>query len=68
MKTREIVCIHYVNEGTCDLEKECSFYGHCQTCKTYKKKPGAKPKRVDTRKQRKERFEKNIINFNIGEF
>ena len=41
MKTREIVCIHYVNEGTCDLGKKCSFYGHCQTCKTYKKKPGA---------------------------
>ena len=56
MKTREIVCIHYVNEGTCDLGKKCSFYGHCQNCKTYKKKPGAKPNRTDARKQKNERF------------
>lgn len=58
MKTREIACIHYINEGTCALGKKCEFYGHCQTCKTYKKTPGGKPARTDTRKQRLARLEK----------
>lgn len=62
-KTREIVCIHYQHEGSCDLGKDATFYGHCQTCKTYKKRTGAKPARTDNRRQkldrirRKERYE-----------
>ena len=55
-KTREIQCIHYVCEGKCDLGKEGTFRHHCQTCKTYKKKPGALPARVDTRKKKLERI------------
>lgn len=55
MKTREVQCIHYVCEGNCDLKKEGTFYKKCQTCKTYKKKPGARPARTDTRRQRAER-------------
>lgn len=51
-KTREIACVHYVNEGNCNLGKDCAFYGHCQTCKTYKKLPGGKPNRTDTRRQK----------------
>lgn len=63
MKTREIVCIHYINEGTCDLGKKCSFYGHCQTCKTYKKKPGASPNRVDTRNKKKAKINKKELSY-----
>ena len=58
MKTREIACIHYKNEGNCDLGKECSFYGHCQNCSTYKKRPGAKPARTDLRRKKIERIRK----------
>ena len=54
-KTREIVCIHYICNGKCDLGKEAEFYGLCQTCPAWKKKPGAKPNRTDNRKQKRER-------------
>lgn len=54
-KTREIACIHYKCEGNCDLGKDADFYGHCQTCKTYRKLPGGKPARTDDRRQRQER-------------
>lgn len=57
-KTREIVCIHYINKGNCDLGKSAEFYGLCQTCPQYKKKPGAKPAITDTRKQKLERISK----------
>lgn len=55
-KTREVACIHYQNEGSCALGKECSFYGHCQTCKTYKKTPGGRPARTDNRKHKLDRI------------
>ena len=51
-KTREIVCLHYISKGNCDLGKNAEFYGLCQTCSSYKKKPGAKPARVDNRKKK----------------
>lgn len=51
-KTREIVCIHYVCEGTCDLGKAGTFRKQCQTCSSYKKKKGAKPARTDNRRQK----------------
>ena len=57
-KTREIVCIHYVNKGTCDLGKAAEFYGLCQTCPQYKKKPGSKPARVDTRRRKLDKANK----------
>ena len=52
------VCIHYQfeGEGGCDLGKKCEFWGHCQTCQSWKRKPGAKPPRVDTRRQKAERI------------
>lgn len=37
MKTREIVCIHYVNEGTCDLGKKCSFMAIARLVKHIKR-------------------------------
>ena len=51
-KTREIVCLHYISKGNCDLGKNAEFYGLCQTCPSYKKKPGSKPARVDNRKKK----------------
>ncbi len=61
-KTREIVCIHYVNKGTCDLGRDAEFYGLCQTCSSYKKKPGAKPARVDNRKKKLSKIDKKESN------
>ena len=63
------VCIHYQHEGAggCDLGKECEFWGHCQTCKTWKKKPGSKPARTDRRKEKLDkakRKEDKIWNIN----
>lgn len=55
-KTREIQCVHYVCEDNCDLGKDGTFRGHCQICPSYKKKPGAKPARTDTRRQKAERI------------
>lgn len=55
-KTREIVCLHYISKGNCDLGKDAEFYGLCQTCSSYKKKPGAKPARVDNRKKKMEKI------------
>ena len=55
-KTREIACVHYKAEGSCDLGKDGTFRGHCQICPSYKKKPGAKPARTDTRRQKAERI------------
>lgn len=64
--TREIVCVHYISKGNCDLGKDAEFYGLCQTCNKYSKKPGAKPARTDTRKkklkkiERKEKYDKDF--------
>ena len=56
MKDREIACVHYKAEGNCDLGKDGTFRGHCKICPSYKKKPGAKPARTDTRRQKAERI------------
>ena len=58
MRDREIQCIHYEFEGKCDLGKEACFYGLCQTCPTYRHKPGAKPARTDTRRQKLDRIQR----------
>ena len=57
-KTREIQCVHYVCEGNCDLGKDGTFRHQCQTCKTYKKKPGGKPARTDNRRQKLDRIQR----------
>lgn len=44
------------DEGNCGLGKEGTFRHKCQTCKTYKKKPGALPARTDNRKKKLERI------------
>ena len=49
------VCIHYQYEGCCDLGKECEFWGHCQTCQSWKKKPGAGPARPNLKRKKLER-------------
>lgn len=55
MKDREYQCIHYTYEGCCDLGKEGTFRDKCQTCASYRKKPGGKPARTDNRRQKEER-------------
>lgn len=62
-KTREIQCIHYVCEGNCDLGKDGTFRKHCQTCKTYKKKPGGKPARTDNRRHKLDKIQKKESKF-----
>ena len=57
-KTREIVCIHYISKGDCDLGKDAEFYGLCQTCPQYRKRPGSKPARVDNRKKKLDKIRK----------
>lgn len=59
MKDRELVCIHYKAKGECDLGKKAEFYGLCQTCPSYKKKPGAKPARTDNRRRKLEKYYKH---------
>lgn len=56
MRDREIQCLHYVCEGKCNLGKDSNFWGYCQTCPFYKKKPGGKPARTDNRRQKAERI------------
>ena len=58
-RTRELVCIHYKANGECDLGKKAEFYGLCQTCPSYKKKPGAKPARTDNRRRKLEKYYKH---------
>ena len=58
-QTRELVCIHYKAKGECDLGKKAEFYGLCQTCPSYKKKPGAKPARTDNRRRKLEKYRKH---------
>lgn len=60
-RDREIACIHYINEGNCDLGKEGTFRKHCQTCKTYSAKKGSRPARVDRRKQKQEKINKKEL-------
>ena len=57
-KTREIVCTHYISKGDCDLGKDAEFYGLCQTCPQYRKRPGSKPARVDNRKKKLDKIRK----------
>lgn len=52
MKDREIACVHYIAENNCDLGKDATFRGHCQTCPTYSAIKHGRPARIDTRKQR----------------
>lgn len=56
-------CVHYLNEHNCELGKECEYWGHCQTCPKWVRKPGARNPKPDRRREkearriRKERWE-----------
>ena len=56
MKDREIACVHYKAEGSCDLGKDGTFRGHCQTCPTYSPLRHGRPARTDNRRQKAERI------------
>ena len=55
-KTREIACVHYKAEGSCDLGKDGTFRGHCQTCPSYSPLRHGRPARTDNRRQKAERI------------
>ena len=55
-KTREIACVHYKAEGSCDLGKDGTFRGHCQTCPSYSHLRHGRPARTDNRRQKAERI------------
>lgn len=61
MKTREIVCQFYECKGKCSKGKKADFYGMCQHCGAYRKKEGAKPNRVDTRKRKLAKIQKREL-------
>ena len=51
-KTREIPCIHYICAHSCALGKDAEFYKLCQTCPSYKKRPGYKPARLNLKRKK----------------
>lgn len=55
MKDREIVCEHYVNEGSCLLGKKGTFRKHCQKCQSYIPVKGKDPARKDNRREKFQR-------------
>jgi hypothetical protein len=58
MRTREIKCIHYVAEGSCDLGHKGTFNKACQHCKQYRAAKGTAPRRVDTRRRKLDKINK----------
>lgn len=66
MRNREIVCMFYTCEGgACaqNSNKACHFRKEMQKCQNYQADASAKPARVDTRKKRKERAERNDFRY-----
>ena len=53
-KDRVIVCENYLNEHNCTFGRDCRFWREMQICKDYKAKVGAKPARVNNKKQKLE--------------
>ena len=62
-KDREIVCIYYLNEGNCQKGHKGLFNYTCQTCKNYTPKKGAFPRRKNLKKQKNEKWMRDIKNF-----
>ena len=56
MKDREIAWVEYKAEGNCDLGKDGTFRGHCQTCPSYSPLRHGRPARTDNRRQKAERI------------
>lgn len=61
-KDREIQCIHYICEHSCDLGRDAVFRGLCQTCAQWKPKKGSKPARENTRKIKLAKIKKKEMN------
>ena len=62
-KTREIVCVHYISKGSCDLGKDAEFYWLCQRCQKYKPKQGMKPARSDNRRKKLDAARKKDLRY-----
>jgi hypothetical protein len=58
-KDRNILCIHYIRAGVCDLGKECHAYNEMQKCNKYKKDEKRKPFRVNNKKQKLDKIRRN---------
>ncbi len=63
MKDRERACIYYLNEGNCKKGHKGIFNKTCQTCKSYVPKKGSGVRRKDLRKEKNEKWMKDIRNF-----
>ena len=61
MKDREIACVHYIAENNCDLGKDATFRGHCQTCPSYSALKGGKPARTDNRKHKLDKISRKEL-------
>jgi len=62
-KTREKVCVYYMNEGNCIKGHEGTFNHKCQKCKDYLAKKGAAPRRKDLRREKNMKWINDNRNF-----
>lgn len=62
MRDRNIACIHYQYEKSCDLGREGTFYHYCQKCKMYNARRGAEPARLNLKREKIERARKRDEN------
>lgn len=62
-KTRNVACQFYANEGNCTKGREGTFWRKCQTCNLYAAVRGGKVAKPDTRREKKEKYEKDRRNW-----
>lgn len=62
-KTREVACKYYECEGSCTKGREGTFRRQCQICSLYTPVPGGRPARKDLRKEKNEKYMKDMRNF-----
>ena len=62
-KDRERACEWYKNEGNCSKGHEGTFKRCCQICKDYSVLKNSRPRRKDLRKEKTNKWMKDIRNF-----
>lgn len=58
-RDRNILCVHYVCAGVCDLGKKCNTLEKMQKCLKYKKDETRKPFRINNKKQKLDKIRRN---------
>lgn len=58
MRDREIICAYYVRRGECAKGRKAEHYKICQSCSKYLPLKGAKPARVDRRREKLAKIQK----------